>query len=49
MPIAGRAWLDSSTGAVVQTEMRVTGDRRGQVVTRFREEPGVQVLVPDFM
>jgi hypothetical protein len=47
--IAGRVWLDAATGAVVQTELRVSGERRGEVITRYREEPGFQALVPDFM
>ena len=49
MPIAGRVWLDADTGAVVQTEIRVIGDRRALLLTRYREEPGFGVLVPDFM
>lgn len=47
--MTGRIWLDAATRAVVQTELDVSGERRGELVTRYREEPGFQALVPDFM
>jgi hypothetical protein len=47
--MSGRIWLDADTGSVVQTEMRVMDERRGELVTRYREEPGFEVMVPDFM
>jgi hypothetical protein len=49
VPIAGRVWLDAATGSVLQTEILLTGTRRGQLVTRYRQEQGFDVLVPDFM
>ena len=50
VPLAGRIWIDLTSHAVVQTEIALLiGDRRATLLTRYRREPGFDVLVPDYM
>jgi len=48
-PIEGRLWLDPASGRVLQTELRFDPDRRGVIVTRYRQTEGEPVNVPEYM
>jgi VWFA-related protein len=48
IPIYGRIWLDAEHGRVVRTELRFDrgGEARAAIRVDFRQEPGLDILVP---
>jgi len=50
IPSHGRIWLDSSTGRVLQTELvSEDTDLRAEINVTYRDEPGLELLVPGEM
>ena len=50
VPSRGTAWIEESTGRVLQTQVEVgTGRSAATMVTRFKIDDRLQVLVPDVM
>jgi hypothetical protein len=50
VPSRGTAWIEESTGRVLQTQVEVgTGRSAATMVTRFKVDDRLQVLVPDVM
>jgi len=50
LPSHGRAWIDHTTGRILETEM-ISQDTslRAQITVTYRNEPGLPVLVPEQM
>ena len=48
IPIYGRVWVDAETRRVVRTELRFDrgSEARSLIRVDFREEPGLDILVP---
>jgi hypothetical protein len=47
LPANGRAWIDSTTGHILKTELIAESSRvRGRIEVSYRNEPGLGVLVP---
>jgi len=50
VPSRGTAWIEEATGRVLQTQVEVgTGRSAATMVTRFKVDDRLQVLVPDVM
>src|SRR5262249_47489312 len=56
VPAKGTVWLDPATGTVLQTDVDYDLDprdayhrTRARVITRYRREPKMEILVPDSM
>ena len=50
VPTRGTAWIEVGTGRLLQTELQVgTGRGAPRVVTRYRLDPALQIMVPELM
>lgn len=50
VPTRGTAWIEMGTGRLLQTELQVGEGRRApRVVTRYRLDPALQIMVPEQM